>query len=313
MDKQKSKVDLRAAGKKRLEEFRQKKQNKGSHTKSLDKPKNYAEATSMETTLNPDHKQDSELEAGIPSMLPEDNESFNTEVVDTSRMEQLTDEKDTSLATGGLSTGKVLSSGEPVGLDGLVDGVQQEKSEPSEEHEDLAVETVAVENDMTDSMNNAVFSVNRDEALRSSAVDSLPEHGISLVSSDMIPVPNPESTETDPSHIEQENLGKSAAKESDHELVTSAFDALHEISYRSPPEDDAPAESQEANIVVNDTFHGSESLHSGSLNNQGRCRKYVLQRRINSKTEMELYCKWHRLMLEGLCWCCLQVIHNLVT
>lgn len=288
MDKQKSKVDLRAAGKKRLEEFRQKKQNKGSHTKSLDKPKNYAEATSMETTLNPDHKQDSELEAGIPSMLPEDNESFNTEVVDTSRMEQLTDEKDTSLATGGLSTGKVLSSGEPVGLDGLVDGVQQGKSEPSEEHEDLAVETVAVENDMTDSMNNAVFSVNRDEALRSSAVDSLPEHGISLVSSDMIPVPNPESTETDPSHLEQENLGKSAAKESDHELVTSAFDALHEISYRSPPEDDAPAESQEANIVVNDTFHGSESLHSGSLNNQEICSSEADQQQNRDGTLLQV-------------------------
>jgi hypothetical protein len=70
MDKQKTKVDLRAAGKKRLEEFRQKKQNKGSHTKSSDKPKNYAEATSMETTLDPDNKQYSELEAGVPSMLP---------------------------------------------------------------------------------------------------------------------------------------------------------------------------------------------------------------------------------------------------
>lgn len=311
MDKQKSKVDLRAAGKKRLEEFRQKKQNKGSNTKSSDKPKNYAEVTSMETTLDPDHKQDSELEAGVPSKLPEDDDNSNTGV-DTSRMEQLGDEKGTRLATAGLSTDEVLSSGEPVGLDGLVDGVQQGKSEPSEGHGNSTVETIAIDADRADSMNNAVFFLNREEALGSSAVDPLPEHGISLVSSNMITVTDPESTQTDPSHPDQENLGKSAVKEFDHELVTSASDALQEIRYISPG-DGASVESQDADFIVNETFHDGKSLHSGSPSNQGRCRKCVLQRLINRKSERDLYCKWHRLMLEDLCWCYLRVIHNLVT
>lgn len=286
MDKQKTKVDLRAAGKKRLEEFRQKKQNKGSHTKSSDKPKNYAEATSMETTLDPDHKQDSELEAGVPSMLPEDDDSSNTGV-DTSRMEQLRDEKGTRLATAGLSTGKVLSSSEPVGLDGLVDGVQQGKSEPSEGHVNAAVETVAIDADMADSMNNAVFFLNPEEALRSSTVDPLPEHGTLLASSNMIPVTEPESTQADPSHLEQENLGKSAAKESDHELVTSVSDAVQEISYSSP-EDGASAEIQEANLVVNDTFHGDKSLHSGNLSNQEMCSSEADRQKNREGTLLQL-------------------------
>lgn len=281
MDKQKSKVDLRAAGKKRLEEFRQKKQNKGSHTKSSDKPKNYAEATSMETTLDPDHKQDSELEAGVPSKLPEDDDDSNTGV-DASRMEQLGDEKGTRLATTGLSTDEVLSSGEPVGLDGLVDGVQQGKSEPSEGHGNLTVEsleTIAIDADRADSMNNAVFFLNREEALGSSAVETLPEHGISLVSSNMITVTDPERTQTDPSHPDQENLGESAVKEFDHELVTSASDALQEITYISPV-DGASVESQDADFIVNETFQDGKSLHSGSLSNQEMCSSEADQQKI---------------------------------
>ena len=39
----------------------------------------------METNMDPDHKEDSELEADIPSMLPKDDESYKIGVY-TSRM-----------------------------------------------------------------------------------------------------------------------------------------------------------------------------------------------------------------------------------
>ena len=65
---------------------------------------------------------------------------------------------------------------------------------------------------------------------------------------------------------QKENLEKYAAKKYDHDLVTYSFDALHEISYKYPLA--SPIKIHEVNIVVSDTFHGSEILHSGSLNNK---------------------------------------------
>ena len=73
---------------------------------------------------------------------------------------------------------------------------------------------------------------------------------------------------------QKENLEKYAAKKYDHNLVTYAFDSLHEISYKYPPS--SPIKILEVNIVqlMGSIFiwkmdiHGSESLHSGSLNNK---------------------------------------------
>lgn len=45
----------------------------------------------METKLDPDHKEDSELEVGISSMLPEEDERSKRGGMETSRMEQLRD------------------------------------------------------------------------------------------------------------------------------------------------------------------------------------------------------------------------------
>ena len=65
---------------------------------------------------------------------------------------------------------------------------------------------------------------------------------------------------------QKENLEKYAAKKYDHDLVTYAFDALHEIRYKYLL--GSPIKIHEVNIVVSDTFPGSESLHSGNLNNK---------------------------------------------
>eukprot|EP01018_Ginkgo_biloba_P014200 Gb_07542 [translate_table: standard] len=269
MDKHKSKVDLRAAGKKRLEEFRQKKQNKESHAKSSDKSKNFAEeASSMETATDLDQKPKDESSNVAFSKRSDSSESSNQEGKETGKVEQTGGVEGKGLHTDRLSMDEVSSSREQFGLDSSVDLAQHRRksSESSEEQGKFTEETdVAVNNNMSDSTIDMDSSIIEEEVVSRLTDITLSEQMNTSGSSNIVLGTEIESRQANPSSLEEEIHVKSAGEDIKDERVTPKSDAVHDseqLSYRSSDEG-ALGENLGAHIIMEGAWHALESLSSG--------------------------------------------------
>ncbi|XP_057837732.2 trans-Golgi network-localized SYP41-interacting protein 1 isoform X1 [Cryptomeria japonica] len=230
MDKNKTKDNLLAAGRRRLQEFRDKKQSKGGRSKTSDRSIAHMEhSTHVQNDADPGQKPDLDLVASVPSIQDQCSENSNTLEPASGGVEESRDEDSMGSDRDGLSMGEVFSIVESTDVVCSAEGVQKEKLQIDDGQGNSSMEAVGHHSHMSDGA----------------------------------PILNAESAPAGYTELEQ-NPYKPVEIKFNDEMGNSTSDVLQGTYCKSSVEGTF-GEDQDASVVKEKSSHVNETLHPGRL------------------------------------------------